>query len=215
MLKNLPKEIPIFPLKGVIMFPQTILPLNIFEPRYVSMIEDAIMTKHRLIGIIQPYQKNTKNLSTNIVGCLGRIISFEERNDNKYFITLKGISRFKLLSEKITKGGYFLSNITLENFILDIEKSKDEKNFAYKNDKKMKIALKNYFDLKNIETDWNYIEKCNNSDLVDQVAMSCPFTSEEKQMLLESKKLEDRYILLTSILEMNVMKKGDNNEFRH
>ena len=66
MLKNLPKEIPIFPLKGVIMFPQTILPLNIFEPRYVSMIEDAIMTKHRLIGIIQPYQKNTKNFNKTI-----------------------------------------------------------------------------------------------------------------------------------------------------
>ena len=211
MYKSLPDKISIFPLKGVIMLPDTTLPLNIFEPRYLSMIENALKTSHRMIGIIQPKKKANKNdLSVYLTGCLGKIIKFEETSDGRYLISLRGISRINIVNETLSDEGYLVAKINNKNYLNDINKYK-EMSFVYENDQKLKIELKNYFKTKKIETDWGYIEKCANVDLVDQISMICPFTSEEKQMLLESENIENRYLLLTSILEMNNINNGDKN----
>ena len=215
MYKSLPDKIAIFPLKGVIMLPETTLPLNIFEPRYLSMIENALKTSHRMIGIIQPKKKANKNdLSVYLTGCLGKIIKFEETSDGRYLISLRGISRINIVNETLSEEGYLVAKINNKNYLNDINKYK-EMSFVYENDQKLKIELKNYFKTKKIETDWGYIEKCANVDLVDQISMICPFTSEEKQMLLESENIENRYLLLTSILEMNNINNGDKNVIKH
>ena len=215
MYQSLPDKISIFPLKGVIMLPDTTLPLNIFEPRYLSMIENALKTSHRMIGIIQPKKKANKNdLSVYLTGCLGKIIKFEETSDGRYLISLRGISRINIVNETLSEEGYLVSKINNKNYLNDINKYK-EMSFVYENDQKLKIELKNYFKTKKIETDWGYIEKCANVDLVDQISMICPFTSEEKQMLLESENIENRYLLLTSILEMNNINNGDKNVIKH
>ena len=215
MYKSLPDKISIFPLKGVIMLPDTTLPLNIFEPRYLSMIENALKTSHRMIGIIQPKKKANKNdLSVYLTGCLGKIIKFEETTDGRYLISLRGISRINIVNETLSDEGYLVAKINNKNYLNDINKYK-EMSFVYENDQKLKIELKNYFKTKKIETDWGYIEKCANIDLVDQISMICPFTSEEKQMLLESENIENRYLLLTSILEMNNINNGDKNVIKH
>jgi|TARA_B100002051_G_scaffold60208_1_gene56089 Lon protease-like protein len=215
MYKSLPDKISIFPLKGVIMLPDTTLPLNIFEPRYLSMIENALKTSHRMIGIIQPKKKANKNdLSVYLTGCLGKIIKFEETTDGRYLISLRGISRINIVNETLSDEGYLVAKINNKNYLNDINKYK-EMSFVYENDQKLKIELKNYFKTKKIETDWGYIEKCANVDLVDQISMICPFTSEEKQMLLESENIENRYLLLTSILEMNNINNGDKNVIKH
>tara|TARA_B100001741_G_scaffold313344_1_gene319140 strand:+ start:116 stop:763 length:648 start_codon:yes stop_codon:yes gene_type:complete len=215
MYKSLPDKISIFPLKGVIMLPDTTLPLNIFEPRYLSMIENALKTSHRMIGIIQPKKKANKNdLSVYLTGCLGKIIKFEETSDGRYLISLRGISRINIVNETLSDEGYLVAKINNKNYLNDINKYK-EMSFVYENDQKLKIELKNYFKTKKIETDWGYIEKCANVDLVDQISMICPFTSEEKQMLLESENIENRYLLLTSILEMNNINNGDKNVIKH
>ena len=215
MYKSLPDKIAIFPLKGVIMLPDTTLPLNIFEPRYLSMIENALKTSHRMIGIIQPKKKANKNdLSVYLTGCLGKIIKFEETSDGRYLISLRGISRINIVNETLSDEGYLVAKINNKNYLNDINKYK-EMSFVYENDQKLKIELKNYFKTKKIETDWGYIEKCANVDLVDQISMICPFTSEEKQMLLESENIENRYLLLTSILEMNNINNGDKNVIKH
>ena len=215
MYKSLPDKISIFPLKGVIMLPDTTLPLNIFEPRYLSMIENALKTSHRMIGIIQPKNKANKNdLSVYLTGCLGKIIKFEETSDGRYLISLRGISRINIVNETLSDEGYLVAKINNKNYLNDINKYK-EMSFVYENDQKLKIELKNYFKTKKIETDWGYIEKCANVDLVDQISMICPFTSEEKQMLLESENIENRYLLLTSILEMNNINNGDKNVIKH
>ena len=215
MYQSLPDKISIFPLKGVIMLPDTTLPLNIFEPRYLSMIENALKTSHRMIGIIQPKKKANKNdLSVYLTGCLGKIIKFEETSDGRYLISLRGISRINIVNETLSEEGYLVAKINNKNYLNDINKYK-EMSFVYENDQKLKIELKNYFKTKKIETDWGYIEKCANIDLVDQISMICPFTSEEKQMLLESENIENRYLLLTSILEMNNINNGDKNVIKH
>ena len=168
-----------------------------------------------MIGIIQPKKKANKNdLSVYLTGCLGKIIKFEETSDGRYLISLRGISRINIVNETLSDEGYLVAKINNKNYLNDINKYK-EMSFVYENDQKLKIELKNYFKTKKIETDWGYIEKCANVDLVDQISMICPFTSEEKQMLLESENIENRYLLLTSILEMNNINNGDKNVIKH
>ena len=148
MYQSLPDKISIFPLKGVIMLPDTTLPLNIFEPRYLSMIENALKTSHRMIGIIQPKKKANKNdLSVYLTGCLGKIIKFEETSDGRYLISLRGISRINIVNETLSDEGYLVAKINNKNYLNDINKYK-EMSFVYENDQKLKIELKNYFKTK-------------------------------------------------------------------
>ena len=209
-------NIPIFPLDNVIMLPGSFLPLNIFEKRYLNMVDDALKTSSRLIGIIQPLMNKKENIGSfeNAIGCYGRIIKFEETENKTYLISLKGLSRFKVINSQLTTRGYLNSEVSVETHKNDLKELKTN-NFKFTNDKSLKTILKNYLKYKKLESNWNYINSCSNLDLTNQLSMICPFSTHEKQMLLESKSIDDRYILLLSILENTVKLNEEENQIRH
>ena len=209
-------NIPIFPLDNVIMLPGSYLPLNIFEKRYLNMVDDALKTSSRLIGIIQPLMNKKENIESfeDTIGCYGRIIKFEETENETYLISLKGLSRFKVINSQLIKRGYLSSKVSVETYENDLNELKTN-NFKFTNDKSLKTILKNYLKYKRLESNWNYINSCSNLDLTNQLSMICPFSSHEKQMLLESKSINDRYILLLSILENTVKLNEEENQIRH
>ena len=177
---KLPDIIPIFPLKGVVMFPDTFLPLNIFAPRYLKMIDQAISNENRLIGMIQPKNtdKNEDNFSLYKVGCAGKIIKFEETEDNRYLITLKGLSRFNLISERKNDKNFREANINWVNFSKDLSLKENTSDFS-----SLKTTLKKYFKLKNIRANMDAIDTFNDYNFADQITMICPLENNEKQLL--------------------------------
>tara|TARA_X000000950_G_scaffold78527_1_gene98773 strand:+ start:3167 stop:3814 length:648 start_codon:yes stop_codon:yes gene_type:complete len=209
-------EIPIFPLDNVIMLPGSFLPLNIFEKRYLNMFDDALKTSSRLIGIIQPLMNKKEKIETfeNTIGCYGRIIKFEETENETYLISLKGLSRFRVINSQLIKRGYISSKVSVETYKNDLNELKTN-NFKFNNDKNLKTILKSYLKFKKLDSNWNYINSCSNLDLTNQLSMICPFSTHEKQMLLESKSIDDRYILLLSILENTVKLNEEENQIRH
>ena len=209
-------DIPIFPLDNVIMLPGSLLPLNIFEKRYLNMVDDALKTSSRLIGIIQPLMNKKENIESfeNTIGCYGRIIKFEETEKETYLISLKGLSRFRVINTQLIKMGYLSSKVSVETYKNDLNELKTN-NFKFINDKSLKMILKSYLKFKKLESNWNYINSCSNLDLTNQLSMICPFSTHEKQMLLESKSIDDRYILLLSILENTIKLNEKENQIRH
>ena len=216
-MKNSNIEIPIFPLDGVIILPGSLLPLNIFEKRYLNMVEDSLKTNSRLIGVVQPIMKkqNKDPSFKNIIGCFGKIVKFEETEQNTYLISLKGLSRFKVLDSNLIKRGYVKSIISTTNFQNDLNQISNEKGFKFADDKRLKMTLKNYFKSKKIDSNWNYINSCSNFNLINQLSMICPFSPHEKQMLLESISIDERYILLVSILQNTVNPNEEQNQIKH
>ena len=209
-------DIPIFPLDNVIMLPGSFLPLNIFEKRYINMVDDALKTSSRLIGIIQPLINKKENIESfeNAIGCYGRIIKFEETENENYLISLKGLSRFRVIKTQLINRGYLSSKVSVEKYKNDLNELKTN-NFKFINDKSLKMILKSFLKSKKLDTNWNYINSCSNLDLTNQLSMICPFSTHEKQMLLESKSIDDRYILLLSILENTVKLNEKENQIRH
>ena len=209
-------DIPIFPLDNVIILPGSYLPLNIFEKRYLNMVDDALKTGSRLIGIIQPLMKKKENIDSfeNAIGCYGRIIKFEETENETYLISLKGLSRFRVINSQLIKRGYLNSKVSVETYQNDLNELKTN-NFKFENDKRLKTILKSYLKFKKLDSNWNYINSCSNLDLTNQLSMICPFSTHEKQMLLESKSIDDRYILLLSILENAIKLNEKENQIRH
>ena len=216
-MKNSKFKIPIFPLDGVILLPETVLPLNIFEKRYLNMVEDSLKTSSRLIGIIQPIMKKEDKtpLFKNIVGCFGKIVKFEETEQNTYLISLKGISRFKIINSLLEKKGYIRSDVSTENFQNDLYHIRSDSNFKFSDDKRLKTLLKSYLNFKKLDSNWSYIKSCSNIDLINQLSMICPFSVHEKQMLLESNTIDERYILLVSILQSTLNPNEEQNEIKH
>ena len=209
-------EIPIFPLDSVIILPGSFLPLNVFENRYLNMVDDALKSGSRLIGMIQPLMNKKQNTESfeNIIGCYGRISKFEETEKKTYLISLKGLSRFSIINSKLLKKGYISSIVSMENYKNDLNESKTNY-FKFTNDKSLKTVLKSYLKIKRLDSNWNYINSCSNLDLINQLSMVCPFSIHEKQMLLESKSIDDRYILLLSLLENTVQSNDEKNQIRH
>ena len=216
-MKNTNIEIPIFPLDGVIILPGSLLPLNIFEKRYLNMVEDSLKTNSRLIGVVQPIMKkqNKDPSFKNIIGCFGRIVKFEETEQNTYLISLKGLSRFKILDSNLIKRGYIKSIISTSNFQNDLNQISNDKSFKFADDKRLKMTLKSYFKSKKIDSNWSYINSCSNLNLINQLSMICPFSPHEKQMLLESISIDERYILLVSILQNTVNPNEEQNQIKH
>ncbi len=201
MIKNnLPKKISIFPLSNFIIFPQTSVPLNIFEPRYIEMVNDS-MKNNKLIGMIQP--KNTKNKMIDIpelhnVGCLGKITSFQETDDGRYLIELKGMIRFRIISEIQSKKSYRECEVDFKGYYDDLEKKKEEIKFSdleliFKN-------LKSLFEKRGFIINWKALEKQSLDEIINALAMASPFTLEEKQILLEAKNLSIRKTKIAEIL---------------
>ncbi len=210
-------EIPIFPLEGVIVFPGSILPLNIFEKKYLNMIDDCLKTEARLIGIIQPLSTIKTNLNSfkNIVGCYGKIVKFEETEKKTYLISLKGRSRFRIKTNSLTKKGYIKSHISDDDFKDDKDEINHNKNFKFSNSNALKTILKSYLKVKKLSSNWDYINATSNFDLVNQLSMICPFSVQEKQMLLESNSTNDRYVLLTSILQNATLSNEEKKPLKH
>jgi len=209
---KLPDIIPIFPLKGVVMFPDTYLPLNIFEPRYLKMIDQAISNENRLIGMIQTKSSKEKNNKFTFyrVGCAGKIIKFEETDDNRYLITLKGLSRFDLISEKTNDKNFREAKINWESFSKDLNINDKSSDFST-----LKTTLKKYFKLKNIRANTDAIDTFNDYNFVDQITMICPLANNEKQLLLETNSISKREKLLQTILDSYISEENISNTIKH
>ena len=202
--KELPKVLPIFPLPGVIVLPHGNLPLNIFEPRYISMVED-VLGNHRMIGMIQPNSGSKKNNGLYPIGCASKIISFSETSDNRYLIELKGIIRFKVLKEANTIKGY--RNI--------IPKWTDFKNDLSINLKNINIddllvQLKKYFYNNNINVDSAELHKIPAEQIISAIPQICSFQNNEKQAILEAMTDKERIEVIISLLRMNLLDENEN-----
>ena len=185
--EDLPKIIPIFPLSNFIIFPDTTVPLNIFEPRYIDMINDSMRT-NKFIGIIQP-KKNKINsiLDLHETGCMGKITSFKDNSDGRYLIDLSGLVRFKITKEIKNDKSYRECEINFENYQDDLDLQKEELKFS---DLELIFKdLKSLFEKKGYVINWKSLEKQNLNETINALAMASPFSLEEKQILLESQNL--------------------------
>ena len=206
---DLPLNIPVFPLSNFIIFPKTTVPLNIFEPRYLDMINDS-MKSNKMIGIIQP--KNSIN-SNNVpllykVGCLGKITSFRETDDGRYLIELKGLIRFREKEEIETEKKYRILRVDFKEFYNDLENEKESIKFE---DLELIFKdLKSLFEKKGFIINWKALEKQNLDETINALSMASPFTLEEKQILLEAKNLDLRKNRIAEILNTYTYDVFDN-----
>ena len=197
---NFPNLIPVFPLSNFIMFPNTSVPLNIFEPRYVDMINDA-MGSEKLIGMIQPKKStNAKTIVPELykIGCLGKITSFRETESGTYLIELKGLTRFAILEEKKSGKKYRVCEVNYNNFKQDLETSKE--NIKFSDLELIFKDLKSLFEKKGFIINWKALEKQSLDEIINALAMASPFSLEEKQVLLEAKNLDLRKNKIAEIL---------------
>ena len=199
MNNNLPKEIPIFPLSNFIIFPDTTVPLNIFEPRYIQMIDDS-MKADRMIGMIQPKKSlNKEKPALFKVGCLGKITSFNETDDGRYLIVISGVSRFNILEELNNGKLYRSCKVDYKNFMQDLDMQKEDIKFSdleliFKN-------LKSLFKKQGYVVNWKDLEKQSLDQTINTLSMASPFSLEEKQILLETPNLDNRRKRLQEILQ--------------
>ncbi len=198
-ISELPDKLAIFPLTGAVLFPQTQLPLNIFEPRYIQMIDEVLSSPNRMMGMIQPsLSKNdldSKNLKK--VGCAGRISSFSETGDGRHLVTLTGLIRFEVNQELDTTTPYRQVLANYENFKEDINPA-DIDNIDRK---KLLILIKKYLEQRNLLIDWEIIEQSPTEQLINYSGVLVPFEPEEKQLLLETRTLFDRCKALESLFQ--------------
>ena len=196
--QDLPKIIPIFPLSNFIIFPDTTVPLNIFEPRYVEMINDSMKT-NKFIGLIQPKKNNTNSiLDLHETGCMGKITSFKDTSDGRYLIDLNGLVRFKITKEIKNDKTYRECEVSFEDYQDDLNSQKEELTFS---DLELIFKdLKSLFEKKGYIINWKSLEKQNLNETINALAMASPFSLEEKQVLLESQNLEIRKNKIAEIL---------------
>ena len=199
---KLPEIIPVFPLSNFIIFPKTTVPLNIFEKRYLEMIDDA-MKGDRIIGMIQPKESNQNSPLLYNIGCAGKITSFNETDDRRYLIVIKGISRFKISQEIKTENLYRKCKVDYSNFKSDLDDTKEEIKFSdleliFKN-------LKSLFDKQGYLINWKELEKQSLDETINALSMASPFSLEEKQILLETTNLDKRKKKLEEILNTYVL----------
>ncbi|MEL6363522.1 MAG: LON peptidase substrate-binding domain-containing protein [Pseudomonadota bacterium] len=205
----LPETIPIFPLAGALLLPRGQLPLNIFEPRYLNMIDDALRGD-RLIGMVQ--SRSSRNMGQSdvfSVGCVGRIASFSETDDGRYLITLLGVSRFKVLEELDASTPYRQARVDWSPYSA-VDTSTNEPLLVAR--RRLLDLLKQYLALEGLAADWTSIEKAGHETLVNSLAMICPFTPDEKQALIEAKTLDDRAAALTALMEMAIAEQGGDQD---
>ena len=208
--EDLPNKIPVFPLSNFIIFPKTTVPLNIFEPRYIDMINDS-MKSNKLIGMIQPKTSNIKQTKPELheVGCLGKIVNFKETNDKRFIITLSGIIRFKIEKELNSNKLYREFEVNYSNFTHDLnivkikKEKKDLMNFLNK--------LKIFFRKKNYFVQFDELEKLNFDQLLSTICMIAPLSVEEKQKLIETSETEKKFKVLENIIDFNLVDNIQNS----
>ena len=197
--EDLPKKIPIFPLSNFIIFPKTTVPLNIFESRYIDMINDS-MKSNKLIGMIQPRTSSNKETLPELhsIGCCGKITSFKETDDGLYIIELRGLVRFKTIKEIKSSNKYREYEIDFKNYYQDLNHEKEEIKFT---DLELIFKdLKSLFEKRGFIINWKALEKQSLDETINALAMASPFSLEEKQVLLEAKNLNIRKNKIAEIL---------------
>ena len=199
-LEDLPKKIPIFPLSNFIIFPKTTVPLNIFEPRYIQMIDDS-MKSNRYIGMIQPKKSgDLKKPDLHKVGCIGKITSFNETEDGRYLIVLNGVCRYEVINEISSDKLYRECEIEFKNFSKDLTEQEEQIKFAEL--KQVFNKLKNLFEQQGYQINWRDLENQSVEQTINTLSMASPFTLEEKQILLDTENLKERKNKLEEILMM-------------
>ena len=208
--EDLPKIIPVFPLSNFIMFPKTSVPLNIFEPRYIDMINDS-MKSNKIIGMIQPKSSSDPKVQPELygVGCIGKIISFRETEDGRYLIELKGVSRFKSVKELETANKYRILQVNYNEYTQDLERENEDLKFS---DLELIFKdLKLLFEKKGFIINWKALEKQSLDETINALAMASPFSLEEKQVLLEAQNLDIRKNKIAEILKTYAHDIYENN----
>ena len=206
-IENLPKKISVFPLSNFIIFPNTSVPLNIFESRYVEMVNDSMKT-NRIIGMVQPknQKKNTPELYS--IGCAGKITNFNETDDGRYLIVIKGISRFKILEEINNNKPYRECEVSFDEYSKDLLEINNEIRFS---DLKLIFKnLKSLFKKKGYIINWKELEKQSLDQTINALAMASPFSLEEKQILLETIDINNRKLELEKILNTYILDNFNN-----
>jgi len=196
---DLPKQIPLFPLSNFIIFPKTTVPLNIFEPRYIEMINNC-MKSNKLLGMIQPksFSNDINKPELHNIGCLGKITSFKETEDKRYLIDLKGIIRFKIFKEIKSSFQYREYEVDFKDYHQDLEEKQEKIQFS---DLELIFKdLKALFDKRGFIVNWKSLEKQSLNETINALSMASPFTLEEKQVLLEAKNLDIRKNKIAEIL---------------
>ena len=190
-MNDFPKKIPVFPLSNFIIFPKTTVPLNIFEPRYIDMVNDSMKT-NKMIGMIQPKSNNDQTNKPDLheVGCLGKITSFAETNDGRFLIEVKGLNRFHSIKEIETEKKYRILEVDFTQFSNDLSNENEELKFS---DLELIFKdLKSLFEKKGFIVNWKALEKQSLNETINALAMASPFSLEEKQILLETVSLDAR-----------------------
>ena len=199
--EDLINEIAVFPLSNAIFFPRTILPLNIFEDRYIQLVNDC-MKEDRMFGMVQPKSKTEISPDVYKVGCLGKIVSFNETEDKRFIINLSGLIRFRIKDEINNTKLYRKFNVDYSDFINDIT-NKEDLNINFDKNTLLK-KIKIYFEKINYSIGFDELSKLNFDQLISTVCMISPFSSEEKQKLIETITIEDKFNLLNEIISFNL-----------
>jgi Lon protease-like protein len=212
--EDLPRVIPVFPLTGILLLPEGKLPLNIFEPRYLAMVRDALADEHRIIGMVQPRlpdpsdnqglaEQETLSDQPKIyaTGCAGRITAFSESDDGRYMITLSGICRFDIAEEMTLRDGYRRVLADYHRYRGDLSPQADTE----VDRERLLAVVKQYFEQQDIKASWETVEATPNARLVTSLAMTCPFGPNERQALLEAADLTSRAEMVITLLEMALL----------
>ncbi|MFD2739695.1 LON peptidase substrate-binding domain-containing protein [Sulfitobacter aestuarii] len=206
---ELPDTIAIFPLAGALLLPRSRLPLHIFEPRYLQMIEDTLKTPGRLIGMVQPnVVAGREGPGLHRIGCAGRLTQFSETEDGRYMITLGGVSRFRVVKEIEGFSPYRRCDVSWDGFERDLE---DEEVDAGFHRSEFLDLLSRYFDARNLSADWDTLKEADDELLINSLSMMLDFESEDKQALLEAPSLETRRETLITLIEFT-LRGGDEGE---
>jgi uncharacterized protein len=210
---DLPPRIPVFPLRGAILLPRATLPLNVFEPRYLEML-DNVMSGERLIGIVQPAQGPgqdddespiERSVGLRNVGCVGRVTSYQEVDDGRLIITLTGIARYDILDEAVTDLPYRVASVSYDRFASDLSEGLGEDQVDRPN---LLRVLRSYLDANRLEADWAAIQRASSEFLINALCVMCPYGPEEKQALLEAEDLKCRADVLVALAEMELASSG-------
>ena len=204
---NLPNKIPVFPLSNAVFFPKTVLPLNIFEDRYIQLVNDC-MKGQRIFGMVQPKTKGSLKKEVYEVGCLGKITSFTETSDKRFIIGLTGLTRFRIVNEINTKKVYREYEVDYSDFLNDLEnKVSERENYHLKN---IINKIKTYFEKKNYMIQIKELEKLNCDQLISTISMISPFSSEEKQKIIETVNIEEKIKVFEEIINFDLLDKSFN-----
>ncbi len=216
-IQDLPQQLPIFPLAGALLLPRGVLPLNIFEPRYVSMVDAALRSGDRMIGMVQPKGADAASSSTDAttnpaihdVGCAGRITGFNETDDGRILMTLTGICRFKVAQELDAMTPYRQVSADYTPFQTDLTSGEGEDDV---NRQGLLDILRRYLEANGMQADWDAIERSSNEGLVNSLSMISPFGPQEKQAMLEATTLEQRNQILIALAEMALAQSQDDDD---